>query len=117
MVKGWIAGTVSAQGAPADPIPVTVWAYKDVEGMTDPTTSADFYTLNSLNGSVWRKNTIFYRQYLLSTQGDKVHYKFGIPRRLRYIGDGESVKLIVFNDEAATDIVEHIVNGRLNAYQ
>lgn len=98
-----------------DPIQYSFLLWKDrnsFAGANDPTSALDVLAPSTTAQlGLLKANTAMFRRDFLSASGDKHTYFLKIPRRLRVMKDGDTLKLTITNSEAATDAMEYFISG------
>lgn len=108
--------SIVAAPAPDDPIPVGVMLWKDNQyGQATPPTTTDDILVPSTTMTLanQKANTCMFRRFYLTGVSDKYTMSLKIPRRLRTLREGEFIRLIVSNLEAADEAIEWMAHGRI----
>lgn len=107
---------IAFTSAVSDPVAVAFLVWKDGSfgAPTDPTTAQDVVSAGSaLQSAALKKFACMYQKFWLSPNSDQKNFFIRIPKRLRRLRQGESIKLTVTNLEAATDAIEYFVQGQI----
>lgn len=70
----------------------------------------------TLQLSKLKESTGHYERWLFSVSGDKRRFRLHLPRRLRYLKQGESINIIVSNAAPATYNILFTIFGRIVTY-
>lgn len=98
----------------ADPGVVTFMVWKDDShgALAAPTTATDVAAPSTtLQLQALKKNICQYERFLMSANNDKRRFYIRIPRRHRYLRQGESIQMTIFNGMG--DAITTMVFGRI----
>lgn len=107
---------VQFTGAFSDPVAVAFAIWKDqvFGGLADLTSAEDIVAPSTTTSLKVQKASVgMYRKFWLTPNSDNRVYSLYVPRRLAKLRQGESLKMIVTNLEAATDAIEYFVQGTI----
>lgn len=107
---------IAGDSSPDDPFPVSVLVWKDSQhgALGTPGTANDVLVPSTtLQLGELKRSTCQFERFMITGQSDKRRLRIRIPRRLRYIRQGERIAMTITNGAAANTGITWILFGRI----